>query len=227
MKLIITIIISLLATPVFTVNGRDLSLPDIINLHLMNSNYWEWVTSDALLSHPIIKEFKINQKEDTIFLKFYEGDVGQISVAIWNNSQGLSAEKKDLIDSLVTISRFTIDKNAPVNRFMREWKIDSIRGIYEGRVPLSRYTMQRIIIRNGKITLDTFHVDPIYPPIPREYWVKLSETEYDESRQSKIDSIHQSDLQQKDNTLSPKQSSLSWWERIVDWFRRLWKAIFG
>ncbi|MDE5827683.1 MAG: hypothetical protein K2G00_06840 [Duncaniella sp.] len=225
-KVIISVTLIIAA---FTVNGRDLSLADMIQLNHLNSNYWEWLTSDSLLSHSIIQDFIINQKEDTIFIDCFEESGGSINVIIWNKIQTLSVGKKDITDSTFIIRKISTqedywhsknDKN-----LLKDWNIDSLQKLFGPRSPIIRHFVHRFVINEKGLKVDTAG---FYPQgIDKERWVKDSEAKYSISRNDNKDMGVEKKNYDRTDKIVVKEPTRSLWQRIVDWFRGLWKAIFG
>lgn len=222
MRYIITEILLVIAT--LSIEGRDLSLADILRLNYMNSNYWEWLTSDSLLYNPIIQEFAVNQEEDTIFITCYENIQDQIGVTLWNRSQGVNAYKNCFTDSTFYVRKTNINQLDSDEKILINWDIDTIKRFYEKRVPPIQCFIHRIVIHNKKLKIDTIGFYEL--SYSKDLWIKERETKYSQTYNNRksMDSITEP---QRTETPHPKEPSRSILQRIIDWFRNLWKSIFG
>lgn len=222
MRYIITEILLVIAT--LFIEGRDLSLADILRLNYMNSNYWEWLTSDSLLYNPIIQEFAVNQEEDTIFITCYENIQDQIGVTLWNRSQGVNAYKNCFTDSTFYVRKTNINQLDSDEKILINWDIDTIKRFYEKRVPPIQCFIHRIVIHNQKLKIDTIGFYKL--SYSKDLWIKERETKYSQTYNNRksMDSITEP---QRTETPHPKEPSRSILQRIIDWFRNIWKSIFG
>lgn len=202
-----------------TVSIGSVTLPDLIKLNYLKD--WDWLVADTFNNYSRFREFPINQVSYTIFLLCYFGENAKATV--WNRIQTIRfGEYSDII----------IQRHEPTwySDLLYDWNIDSLRKLRKDVTPEIRHYVHRFIITDGRIKVDTAFF--YKPGIPDELLPKKRQIGHDSSfyRTKSPNDLCIYD-KNSDNcskkSINQKKPPQSLWQRIVDWFRRLWKAIFG
>ena len=208
----------------------------------------EWIFSDKILTDNLIMNFKIREI-DTIYIDNIRNDEGRRSLNMWHSGE--------LIEYTVlpdTVFQYQLLKNKDyyknemaLRRLLSSWERDLIRHIgneaQQHIRPTITHYLSRIIINHGTTKIDTvkFHALGEIGELTNNQLDSLREVIRLNKLYAKTDSLnHQTekdslfttitgkkDIEKVSPTINPPQSSPSIWQRIVDWFRKLWKAIFG
>ncbi|MDE6090568.1 MAG: hypothetical protein K2G41_07675 [Duncaniella sp.] len=196
---------------------------------------------DSILYNDTSEDIYINEQNDTVYVVDVVHDNRLHWINVWNSKTFIH-----YTDSTVSISK-SPENSTVYNNLIKLWETDLVRLIGNEAqchiVPTTEHYLARIIFHKGATQIDTVsflnlgdiekltnhQLDSLREVIRlNKLYAKADSVEY----QTDIDSIpstvaKKNDVEKDSRTINPQQPSLSWWQRIVDWFRRLWRAIFG
>lgn len=207
-----------------------------------NLDYNKYEMNDDVLSIPISKDLNINEQNDTIYVDEIIHDGHLSAIGMWKNN---NPKIFFYTDSCIRVCKKS-SRDWLIYELVKSWEPDVLRHIGNEAqrhiIPMSTTYTARIIFNQGNTIIDTvsYHnlgeIDRITKhqlDSIREV-VKLKKlAEKEDSLKSDKDSIQPTygaanDIATKDFITTQQQKEpKSFWERFLDWLRKLWKAIFG
>lgn len=219
----------------------EICLPDFLKQHseLYKSEYGydDYLEEPDILSNRISQTFPVNSKTDTVYIKSYRSQGGGEGTSAWNSKQCISIYPHRVN---IVVMPAVYKKSHGYSQLLSNWDIDVLKHLskeYHATTETSETAqiyLTRIIVECGSIRIDTttflgFNSDKI-KNLNQEQLDSLRETVYLIKNTKLIRTPYQLETPQ-DITEAYTQHSThketSLWQRIVDWFRRLWEAIFG
>ena len=202
------------------------SLSGLIRMCPLSSHNWKWLINDSILNNSYFQDFPIHAI-DTVFIIGYHSD-GLSNIILWNNQQQIKFSE---IGSM-KVQEFQPDWYSDL---LYAWNIDSLRKLSGNVGPKQLHYVHRFILLGNLVKVDTLILNrPIMMPnIIKGKYVKENPSKVKDSlfNDIKLNNTPISDdsTNNKTNieTASQHEISKSIWQRIIDWFRNLWKSIFG
>ena len=229
-KFIIIILFALIPNLSF----GEITLSDFLKRHceLFKSEIRDYIFSPDILSNQIIRNFPINQGADTIYINSYRSAGESEATLIWNSNEHLRIYP----DKVIIIPRF----NESYRQFYSNWDTDVLKHLgkeyHSTNVTSETYNeyLTRIIIDNGNIKIDT----TTYLDFDSDNLNNCTQQQLDSIREvvhlikntKLVPTAYHLEINKNSNdpeNISSFHKTPSLWQRIVDWFSRLWRAIFG
>ncbi|MBD5333999.1 MAG: hypothetical protein HDR96_01180 [Bacteroides sp.] len=200
------------------------------------------VINDSILSTPMPEDLRINEQNDTLYIDNIINEGSRRYIRVWSNKS-----PRVLVYTDSTISSYSMEEPNVYNNLVKSWDTNLLRHIgYEAQPEITlsvTHYLARIIFHKGATQIDTVsffnlgdverltnhQLDSLREVIrSNKLSAKADSREYQTNKDSIPSTISEKNGIEKDSpTINPRQPSPSLWHRIVDWFRRLWNAIFG
>lgn len=198
--------------------------------------------NDSILSIPMPDDFCVDEGNDTIYVDNIIFERSRRFISVWKNN---SPRILNYTDS--TVSAYSNSKELSVyHNLIKSWDTELLKYIGNEAQPeitlILTHHLTRIILDKGATRIDTVvfsnlgdierlthhQLDSLREVIRQKKLMEkdsIDET-YADNVVNLTDSIPPS-TNANDAIATKEEPSRSLWQRIVDWFRRLWEAIFG
>lgn len=202
------------------------------------------VINDSILSTPMPEDLRVNEQNDTLYIDNIVNEGSRRYIRVWSNKS-----PRVLVYTDSAISSYNVSEREPnvYKNLVKSWDTNLLRHIgYEAQPEITlsvTHYLARIIFHKGAAQIDTVsffnlgdverltdhQLDSLREVIRlNKLSAKTDSVKYQTNKDSIPSSITEKSGIEKDSpTINPRQPSPSLWQRIIDWFRRLWKAIFG
>ncbi len=217
----------------------EVSLTGFLKQHseLYKSEYGhdDYLEEPDILSNRIIQTFPINSKTDTVYIKSYRAQGGGEGTSAWNSKQCISAYPHRVNMVVMPVA---YKKSSGYSQLLSSWDTDVLKHLgkeYHATTEISgtaQIYLTRIIVECGSIKIDTTTYLGYAPGYLDNLTIKqldsLRETVYLIKNTKLINTSYPLETtQDRNNTQHSTRKDTSLWQRIVDWFHRLWETIFG
>ncbi len=217
----------------------EISFPAFIELHCAkyDRDDFKWMLDPIILSDSKVLSYPINHKQDTVYIEYVRPSGDGPIVIIWNNRPyNYTYVKLQYRSVMISPPAYTGNKFYAIKQLLSNWETDVLK--YVGKkyhsgnnvMPYCCVYMTRIIIEKGNITCDTVTYDDTGGEL---YYYTQEQLD---SLRAEVRLIHQADSIKADSIKAaaqqtvqgpPAQTHRSIWQRIADWFRGVWKCLFG
>ncbi|MDE6431200.1 MAG: hypothetical protein K2K65_08535 [Duncaniella sp.] len=207
-----------------------------------------WAIDDSILSVPITGYMPINEQRDTIYVLdgMRDNRPHLHWINVWKNNNPKVVKYTDSTVSSYDKSQSYSKESGVYHSLIRSWETDLLRHIgneaQRNIIPTLEQYLVRIIFENGATRVDTVsfydlgdiekfthhQLDSLREVIRQKKQMEKDSMDgtYSDNVVSLPDSIPPS-TNANDAIATKEEPTRSLWQRIVDWFLGLWKAIFG
>lgn len=230
--------ISLFLFPCFVVAKPTLEA--VINSYNEFFPEYEWLLNSSVRSSSLIKDFPINEKADTIYVKANESGGRLPFILIWKNDRVRHSiaiysggEDTIVVDGVVKYAKFShVDV---YQELIANWEPEVLKFIGEENYfpGIGTNHLMRVVVENGSMRNDTTTYWPYssLQDIPKEQLDSIRQTCLLANstnliiRKNAYKNYYPYNI--RPNAESAPDNSKSIWQRIAEWFIRLWHSIFG
>lgn len=213
----------------------EISLPAFIELHCakfkLDINF-NWMLKPIILSNSNILTFPVSQDNDTVYIQsLYTVNTSEEFTWIWNNDRRiLTVYPRTVYTEDTTMKKYKFDN--PHSQLILNWEPDVLNYLghayYADRVGYRTIAyLSRIIVENGNVKCNTVGYSWF-----NKYFDHYTQEQLDSVRaqvriinQGKYMKIVKKTTQKSLDVSSYATRSI--WQRIADWFRGVWKCLFG